>query len=242
MQGPNPNTVFKTGSTLWPSSSKAESLAILTALLTVPESREVKIFTDSQSCIDNFHKLSSPHPKFTKKKLLKIRNWTIWTKITEASQSKRLTVKLIKVKAHNGDYFNDQADLLAKEALNLPAIEIAHKETGPIIVSPTWKNMPIDISTREFVKEINKKTINFQWSRQNRNIKIFSQEIENEDLYEWNNIWKRQREKRRTTSIYNSKEKAFWMKITQNELPTLDNLAIRKPKKYTVTFKNVLST
>ena len=139
MQGPNPNTVFKTGSTLWPSSSKAESLAILTALLTVPESREVKIFTDSQSCIDNFHKLSSPHPKFTKKKLLKIRNWTIWTKITEASQSKKPTIKLIKVKAHNRDYFNDQADLLVKEALNLPAIEITHKETGPIIVSPYGK-------------------------------------------------------------------------------------------------------
>ena len=34
------------------------------------------------------------------------------------------------------------------------------------------------------------------------------------------------------TSIYNSKEKAFWIKITQNELPTLDNLAIRKPKIY----------
>ena len=148
-------------------------ITIFTALLTVSESREVKIFMDSQSCIDNFHKMLSPHPKFTKKKLFKIRNWSIWTKIIEASQSKRLIIKLIKVKAHNGDYFNDQANLLAKEALNFPTIEIAHKETGPIIVSPTWKNMPIDIFTREFVKEINKKTINFQWSRQNRNIKMF---------------------------------------------------------------------
>ena len=136
-QGPNPNTSFKTGSAYWPSSSKAETIAIFTALLTIPENKNVKIHTDSQTCIDTFNKLLKPHPKFTIKKLLKTTNWTIWTKIMETVQSKKLKVELIKVKAHNGDFFNEKADLLAKEALNLPPIEISCQETGPITAPPT---------------------------------------------------------------------------------------------------------
>ena len=77
-------------------------------------------------------------------------------------QGKNLIVELIKVKAHNGNFFNDKADILAKEALHLPPIEINHQETGPIIAPLTWNNISIDISIREFVKELNKKTINYQ--------------------------------------------------------------------------------
>ena len=230
--GPNPNTTFQVGSISWPSSSKAEAIAILTALLTVPEGKKVKIFTDSQVCIDIFLKMSSPHPKFTKKKLLKINNWAIWTKIIEASQSKKLRVELIKVKAHSGDIFNEWADKLAKEALNFPIIKFSSQETGPITSIPIWNGIHIDISIREFVKEIHKRSINSQWADQNRNIKFFSQEIQNEEQYEWSALWKKQTEKKHYTSPHNSKEKAFWIKIMHNELPTLDNLAIRKPKLY----------
>src|SRR5271170_1733229 len=100
----------------------------------------------------------------------------------ETIQSKKLTVELIKVKAHDGDFFNKRADILAKEALSLPAIEINCQETGPILAPPTWNGIPIDIPIRNFIKELNKK--------------------------------------------------AFWIKIAQNELPTLDNLATRKSKLY----------
>jgi hypothetical protein len=41
-QGPQPNSTFKSSSSYWPSSSKAEAIAIFTALLTVPEKRRLK--------------------------------------------------------------------------------------------------------------------------------------------------------------------------------------------------------
>ena len=75
--GSNPNTTFKTGSTSWPSSFKAETIAIFTVLLIISEGKKVIIYTDSQACIDTFHKISTPHPKFTKRKLLKVINWNI---------------------------------------------------------------------------------------------------------------------------------------------------------------------
>jgi hypothetical protein len=141
-------------------------------------------------------------------------------------------VELIKVKAHNGDFFNDKADMLAKETLSLPSVKINHQETGSIISPPIWNNIPIDISIRDFVKELNKKSINYQWTSQDRNKKLFSEEITNEESYEWDFLWNKQRKKRNATSINSSKRKSFWIKITQNELPTLNNLAIRKPKLY----------
>jgi ribonuclease HI len=207
--GPNPNTIFKIGSSSWPSSSKAEALAIFTALLTVPEKRKVKIVTDSQTCIDTFRKLSIPHPKFTKKKLLKVNNWSIWTKVLEMVQSKVLTIDLVKIKAHSGNLSNEYADQLAKEAFDIPSVEIDHQETGPILSPPSWNNIPIDISTREFTKEIHKKLINFNWISQNRNQELFLQETVNENQYEWDFLWKKQNRKKQFTSIESSKKKAF---------------------------------
>ena len=92
----------------------------------------------------------------------------------ELVQSKRLIVDLVKVKAHNGDFFNKRADSLAKEAFKLQPIEISSHKTGSILLPPTWKNAIIDIPIRDFVKNINKKAINIQWSNQARNIKLFS--------------------------------------------------------------------
>ena len=77
-------------------------------------------------------------------------------------QSKVLTIDLVKIKTHSGNSSNKYTDQLAKEALDLPSVEIDYQETGPILSPPSWNNIPIDISTREFIKEIHKKLINFQ--------------------------------------------------------------------------------
>ena len=127
----------------------------------------------------------------------------------ETIQSKKLRVELIKVKAHDGDFFNEQADTLAKEALNLPAIEINCQETGPILAPPSWNNTPIEIPIRDFIKELNKKTINFQWANQKRNTNLFSQEIQNEEHYEWSFLWEKQKKNRHFTTIQDSKKKVF---------------------------------
>jgi len=179
-QGPNPNSNFKAGSKSWPSSSKAKALAILTALLTVSPGKNVDIYTDSQTCINTFDKIMDPHPKFTKKKLLKIKNWSIWTKISEIQQSKDLLINLNKVKVHSGNYFNESADTLAKEALNCPILEFTLRESGPINILPLWEKTIIDIPIRDFIKELNVKTINLNWASQKRNSNIFYNEIQHE--------------------------------------------------------------
>ncbi len=46
-----------------PSSTKAKTIAILTAFITCPANAMVNIFTDSQYCVDHFNRLQ--HPSFT---------------------------------------------------------------------------------------------------------------------------------------------------------------------------------
>jgi hypothetical protein len=56
---PNLNVTFKGSCILNPSSTKSESYAILTVLLTVPNNSSVHIHTDSQNCIHNFNNFSN---------------------------------------------------------------------------------------------------------------------------------------------------------------------------------------
>ena len=155
--GPRPGSHFKTGVKDWPLSSRAEATAIATALLTVPQNRDVKIFTDSQSCIDTFNRLITSSPKLTHKRWIKTNNWSIWSIVLKTVKEKELNVELIKVKAHSKDFWNEKADKLAKEASLTSNISWSPSDAHKIQTVPKWNNdITIDIAPRNFIKEINK--------------------------------------------------------------------------------------
>ncbi len=92
--------------------SKAESLAILTALVTAPSNCHVNIFTDSQNLITMYHKVSSL-TKYRWK--LKIKNISIWQAIINTVKELSLNIYFQKVKGHSNNEKNDKADELAKK-------------------------------------------------------------------------------------------------------------------------------
>ena len=51
----------------WPSLTRAETIAIATALLIISPNSKVTIHIDSQACIDTYNRLNSPSPKQTHK-------------------------------------------------------------------------------------------------------------------------------------------------------------------------------
>ena len=75
--GPTPRSHFLAGITDWPSAYKAESAAILTAILTVPENSKVAIYTDSSACIAMMKKILCKDPRFTHKRWIKEKNWSL---------------------------------------------------------------------------------------------------------------------------------------------------------------------
>jgi ribonuclease HI len=95
------------------SSTKAELWAILTALENVKENCCIEVKTDSQASIDGINGFLNQRKR---RKKLKYNNYAILFDIQFLVESKSITLKLEKVKAHSGILRNEQADKLAKEA------------------------------------------------------------------------------------------------------------------------------
>ncbi|PKC11469.1 hypothetical protein RhiirA5_413062 [Rhizophagus irregularis] len=112
---------FFGGTSLSPSSSKAEAYAIL---MVVPPDSVVKIYTDSMNCVHTFQRVDDP--LVSMRKILKIPNHDVWRLIKNLTGKKNLACLLFKVKAHSGDLYNDLADLEAVADDTHPVYLIIH--------------------------------------------------------------------------------------------------------------------
>ena len=70
-----PNIEFYASIMNWPSSIRAETMALLSVLVTCPDGCNVQIYTDSQCCIDTFRRVTSPVT--TSRRLEKIKNRSV---------------------------------------------------------------------------------------------------------------------------------------------------------------------
>jgi len=228
-EGPNPGRTFQAGIDNWPSSTRAELVAILLATLSVPNGSIVEIRTDSAACIATFETINKPHPKKTIKRLMKIPNWQLWLRLANILSKKELQLKLTKVKAHSKDVLNNQVDLLAKAAKEEPAIRWNALSTIIPITTPEWNNIPIDTSLRTFIKDYNEREILVQWASLNRIDQRWNNEIRNPEKFDWKGLWKHNKGKGSLiTSFKQMSDRTFKTKLIHNELSTMDNLIKRK--------------
>ncbi|GBC00306.1 hypothetical protein RclHR1_38020001, partial [Rhizophagus clarus] len=99
----------------WPSSTRAEIAAIYVALSVTPDDSVVSIYTDSQAAIDGLRLCASS--TYTNSQFYyKTTNFELWASIECCVREKRLSVFPVKVKGHDGNYWNDFADSLANSA------------------------------------------------------------------------------------------------------------------------------
>ncbi|GET04412.1 ribonuclease H-like domain-containing protein [Rhizophagus clarus] len=99
----------------WPSSTRVETAAIYAALSVTPKDSVVSLYTDSQAAIDGLHSCSSS--TYTNSRFYyKTTNFELWASIECCIREKRLSVLPVKVKGHDGNYWNDFADSLANSA------------------------------------------------------------------------------------------------------------------------------
>jgi len=111
----HPDLYGKVATINWPSSTRAELLAIWTGLLVIPPQATVDLFTDSQAAIDSINKsLSGPS---SPRQWLKTNNDSIISNIRHRINTLYLSVKLHKIKGHSGNEYNEMADNLAKQVV-----------------------------------------------------------------------------------------------------------------------------
>ena len=103
--------------------NRMEMMACLEALLEFDYPKKITIHTDSQYLIDGMTKWIYGWRK---------RNWVtgygeavknkdLWQALIDASRFHKVTY--VKVRAHNGDKYNERCDVLAKEAARNPELD-----------------------------------------------------------------------------------------------------------------------
>ncbi|GES88086.1 ribonuclease H-like domain-containing protein [Rhizophagus clarus] len=143
----NNSTPFQGAMMFQPSSTMAETFAVLTTLIVSSSNSHINIFTDSLNTIHAYKKFSSG--SFSTRQKLKFTTYPVWSLILQLIELKHLVVTFMKVKSHSRDIFNDQADLLSKEATTLSPIFISPKSDPSALMTvmfnhlgPLYGNIP----------------------------------------------------------------------------------------------------
>ena len=132
----------------WPSSTKAEIIAVLSAILTVIPDSKVLIYTDSNNVVSQYNQFKS---ELSNRRKLKIIEHISWDTIILLVKKYRIDLKFIKVKAHNGIWANEEADRLVKKGLIEEPIYFNDKLITNKFI-PMWYNITIENNPRLFVK------------------------------------------------------------------------------------------
>jgi ribonuclease HI len=212
----------------WITSTKAELIAVLLALLVSSPNSEVHIYTDSKSVIDKFKSLAANVETFKyARDRFKDNYSTLWFSVFVVMESLNLKVIMHKVKAHNNNRFNDLTDSLAKAAVLLP-VTISFNCNRRFKVAPMYKGMEIESNIRSFVKDVTTAREILAFVNQKRNIKYNKHRI---DWLATTDVIKGD-ESSAVTSFSASYYKSKRVKLFLEELPTLDFLKATKPDLY----------
>ncbi|RHZ45763.1 hypothetical protein Glove_655g2 [Diversispora epigaea] len=211
------------------SSTRAELMAILTAVYATPKRSRLCIFADSQAAIDAIAKAAA-NPRKAHRKL---KNWTIVKAIEEVANIQNLTLRLEKVKAHSGVIHNETADKLAREGCFKPVCFPDLQSLTSVNAVSCWNTETIEEPLRHFTKKLGKAKHSIKWRLLNRNISTISA-FKSKQI-QWESSWRMTMLSYIDRNVTDNKEtwqRAFNVKLFNNELPTLEKLKDRFPKIY----------
>jgi ribonuclease HI len=202
----------------WPTSYKAELLAILSAISTLPRNSTIDIFTDSQSVISKYNKLLALSPHSSKQ--FKFNAWPIWHTLLNILKAFNIQLSLYKVQAHSDNPFNNLADLLANNHSTSPTLLFNYTNLYNPFSIIQWNKSFIESPTRQFIKSIRKAQNIALWSSQHR-----AQEWSHfSHLIDWKASWlyfnNNQKVLHNFTNPKLNHLKSFKIKMLLNILPT----------------------
>ena len=143
-------------------------MAILTVLTTIPQHSTVTIFCDSQTAIQNINKYNNSNTQQGKN----LKNTNILYNIYHMFTKEQIDLTLHKIKAHSRIIGNEEADKIAKRALELRDKYIILPNTtldAKLKCRPQWNNYILETPIKLAIKQYLLSKHVTQWRLLNRN-------------------------------------------------------------------------
>ena len=226
---------FAASAVLWPSSTKAELMACLTALLVVPVKAQVTIYTDSAATIVGFDKIDDMM-NLSVRKRAKIPNYQLWMTIAHLIDVKSLTIRMIKVRAHNGNRLNERADKIAKNAaITAPRLNVNYLSIPGHKLEITCDNLTLKTSSQRCVKNLFDAKHFYHLLQLQRYSDV--QVLTEHHHINWSTTsfmlnYNVTEKDKASTSFEQHHRRSFKYKIFSDELPTLYRTRQRRPDLY----------
>ena len=128
-----------------------ELLAVISIVSVLNKNSKVTLYTDSANVISKFALLKR-ETIFRRKR--KTSNYNLWDILFLIIDKLNIEVNFVKVKAHDGDRFNEMADYLAKRGTTEPRLNVNNKRVT-FKANLAWLEHSVDIDPRKFVKSVN---------------------------------------------------------------------------------------
>ena len=156
---------------------KAKLIAIILALIICTDSSHVTVYTDSKSFIEKYTSLLKDNNRFKySHSNLKDTYTKYWRLLFHIIDTLYLKLLVKKVKAHRNNKLNNEADHLAKEAVDLPnTLVINTNEFSQVNVN--FKHEEIERNIRNVIKEVTNVQHFMQFIQLNRNKKYLKSNI-----------------------------------------------------------------
>jgi hypothetical protein len=136
----------------------------------------VNIFTDSQAAINSINYIKTNLTSGKNKAWIwcKCNNYSIVSSIINLIDSKRLEIKLVKVKSHSGIKGNEKADRVAKiDTKKSTCIEIKDSQQKNLMYDIYWEGKRVDRYIRKFIDNMCESTLDAAWSLNRTHRSIF---------------------------------------------------------------------
>uniref|UniRef100_U9SXH4 RNase H type-1 domain-containing protein n=1 Tax=Rhizophagus irregularis (strain DAOM 181602 / DAOM 197198 / MUCL 43194) TaxID=747089 RepID=U9SXH4_RHIID len=176
----------------WITVNKTEALALLAALLIIPENKKATIYTDSQTNYNNFMDIKQRPHRNNLRDILKFGSSNyIWAIIKEIISKEKLDIEVIKIKAHATDTLHNILDIEIKERYvdihNVNKLEVLPtcKEYRYVL---RWNETIVETNIRRFIRLITRIQGLEKFFNLNRNDKYRMLEIDWHVTFEYLNV------------------------------------------------------